>query len=39
MNLTGKINKGAYHVILDSKDPNASLLLTASGVYDEKILR
>jgi hypothetical protein len=33
---TGKINKGAYHVILDSKDPNASLLLTASGVYDEK---
>ncbi|NIF04003.1 translocation/assembly module TamB [Chryseobacterium sp. Tr-659] len=36
MNLTGKINKGAYHVILDSKDPNASLQLTASGVYDEK---
>ncbi|PWN70069.1 cell envelope biogenesis protein AsmA [Chryseobacterium phosphatilyticum] len=36
MNLTGKINKGAYHVILDSKDPNANLQLTASGVYDEK---
>jgi len=36
MNLTGKINRGAYHVILDSKDPNASLQLTASGVYDEK---
>lgn len=36
MNLTGKINKGAYHVILNSKDPNADLQLTASGVYDEK---
>ncbi|WP_412851060.1 translocation/assembly module TamB domain-containing protein [Chryseobacterium sp. PMSZPI] len=36
MNLTGKINKGAYHVILDSKDPNANLQLTASGVYDDK---
>ena len=36
MNLTGKINRGVYHVILDSKDPNASLQLTASGVYDEK---
>ncbi|AZA80709.1 cell envelope biogenesis protein AsmA [Chryseobacterium lactis] len=36
MNLTGKINKGAYHVILDSKDPNANLQLTASGIYDEK---
>lgn len=36
MNLTGKINKGAYDVILNSKDPNASLLLTASGIYDEK---
>ncbi len=36
MNLTGKINKGAYHVILDSKDPNANLQLTASGVYNEK---
>ncbi|OCA70751.1 cell envelope biogenesis protein AsmA [Chryseobacterium artocarpi] len=36
MNLTGKINKGAYHVILNSKDPNANLLLTASGIYDEK---
>ncbi|WP_300688851.1 translocation/assembly module TamB [Chryseobacterium sp.] len=36
MNLTGKINKGAYHVILNSKDPNADLQLTASGMYDEK---
>lgn len=36
MNVTGKINKGAYHVILNSKDPNADLLLTASGIYDEK---
>ncbi|MCS3530507.1 translocation/assembly module TamB domain-containing protein [Chryseobacterium sp. JUb7] len=36
MNLTGKINRGAYNIVLDSKDPNASLLLTASGVYDEK---
>jgi ribosomal protein S16 len=36
MNLTGKINKGVYHVVLDSKDPNASLLLTASGIYNEK---
>lgn len=36
MNLTGKINKGAYHVVLNSKDPNADLLLTASGIYDEK---
>ncbi|MFC5871001.1 Family of unknown function [Chryseobacterium arachidis] len=36
MNLTGKINRGAYHIILNSKDPNANLLLTASGMYDEK---
>ncbi len=36
MNLTGKINKGAYNFILHSKDPNADLLLTASGMYDEK---
>lgn len=36
MNLTGKINKGAYDVILNSKDPNADLQLMASGVYDEK---
>ncbi|KMQ67217.1 cell envelope biogenesis protein AsmA [Chryseobacterium sp. FH2] len=36
MNLTGKINRGAYHIILDSADPNANLKLTASGVYNEK---
>lgn len=36
MNLTGKINRGAYHIILNSKDPNANVQLTASGVYNEK---
>jgi len=36
MNLTGKINRGTYHIVLNSKDPNANLLLTASGVYNEK---
>lgn len=36
MNLTGKINRGAYHIVLNSKDPNANLSLTASGVYHEK---
>lgn len=36
MNLTGKIRSGNYHVILNSKDPNANLQLTASGVYNEK---
>ncbi|WP_160136102.1 translocation/assembly module TamB [Chryseobacterium sp. c4a] len=36
MNLTGKINKGAYDVILNSKDPNADLQLMASGIYHEK---
>lgn len=36
MNLTGKINNGVYHIVLNSKDPNANLQLTASGVYDEK---
>lgn len=36
MNLTGKIRRGAYDVILNSKDPNANLFLTASGVYNEK---
>ncbi|RKT01023.1 translocation/assembly module TamB domain-containing protein [Chryseobacterium defluvii] len=36
MNLTGKINRGAYDVVLNSKDPNANVQLTASGVYDEK---
>jgi len=36
MNLTGKINRGAYNIVLNSKDPNANLFLTASGVYNEK---
>jgi hypothetical protein len=36
MNLTGKIDHGAYNIILNSKDPNANLELTASGVYNEK---
>lgn len=36
MNLVGKINRGAYQIMLNSKDPNANLQLTASGVYDEK---
>ncbi|WP_326980941.1 translocation/assembly module TamB domain-containing protein [Chryseobacterium sp. MYb264] len=36
MNLTGKINRGAYNILLDSEDPNANVKLTASGVYDEK---
>ncbi|WP_082474494.1 translocation/assembly module TamB [Chryseobacterium sp. Leaf201] len=36
MNLTGKIRRGNYHVILNSKDPNANLQLTASGIYNEK---
>ncbi|WP_294324722.1 translocation/assembly module TamB [uncultured Chryseobacterium sp.] len=36
MNLTGKIRRGVYDVILNSKDPNANLFLTASGVYNEK---
>ncbi|SIQ92807.1 Family of unknown function [Chryseobacterium sp. RU37D] len=36
MNLTGKINRGVYNIILNSKDPNANLSLTASGVYNEK---
>ncbi|HAO07105.1 MAG TPA: cell envelope biogenesis protein AsmA [Chryseobacterium sp.] len=36
MNLTGKIRHGVYNVVLNSKDPNANLMLTASGVYNEK---
>jgi hypothetical protein len=36
MNLTGKIRRGAYNIYLNSKDPNANLSLTASGVYNEK---
>lgn len=36
MNLKGRINRGAYDIDLNSKDPNANLHLAASGVYDEK---
>lgn len=36
MNLTGKIRRGAYNIVLNSKDPNANMQLTASGVYNEK---
>ncbi|MCD9854428.1 translocation/assembly module TamB domain-containing protein [Epilithonimonas sp. JDS] len=36
MNLVGKINRGVYNIVLNSKDPNANLQLTASGVYNEK---
>jgi len=36
MNLVGKINRGAYNINLVSKDPNANLHLTASGIYDDK---
>ncbi|WP_081411679.1 translocation/assembly module TamB domain-containing protein [Chryseobacterium gregarium] len=36
MNLIGKIRRGNYHIILNSKDPNANLQLTASGIYNEK---
>ncbi|MPS72635.1 MAG: translocation/assembly module TamB [Chryseobacterium sp.] len=36
MNLVGKIDRGAYNIVLISKDPNANLKLTASGVYDDK---
>src|SRR5690606_8597732 len=35
MALAGKINRGAYVLNLDSKDPNANLKLLASGVYRE----
>ena len=36
MDLTGKINYGAYNLALNSKDPNANMKLAASGVYNEK---
>ena len=36
MNLTGKIRRGVYNVVLNSKDPNVNLFLTASGIYNEK---
>lgn len=35
MNLDGKINRGAYVINLDSRDPNANMKLAASGVYNE----
>ncbi|MEG2078572.1 translocation/assembly module TamB domain-containing protein [Chryseobacterium sp.] len=34
MNLKGKINRGAYDIDLNSKDPNANLHLAASGVFN-----
>lgn len=36
MNLTGTINRGAYNIVLNSLDPNATLKLTASGLYNDK---
>ena len=36
MALHGKVNRGAYNINLDSKDPNANLKLVASGVFNEK---
>ncbi|WP_027376555.1 translocation/assembly module TamB domain-containing protein [Kaistella palustris] len=36
MNLNGKVNRGAYVINLDSKDPNANLKLLASGVFTDK---
>ncbi len=36
MYLKGKINRGAYNIDLNSKDPNANLHLAASGIYNEK---
>ncbi|HEX7871009.1 MAG TPA: translocation/assembly module TamB, partial [Chryseobacterium sp.] len=35
MNLKGKINRGAYDIDLNSKDPNANLHLAASGVFND----
>lgn len=36
MALTGKVNRGAYVINLDSKDPNANLKILASGVFTDK---
>lgn len=36
MDLTGKIRNGNYDIELVSKDPNADLNLTASGVFNEE---
>ncbi|RST25963.1 translocation/assembly module TamB [Chryseobacterium lacus] len=35
MNLDGSINRGAYRLNLDSRDPNANLKLAAMGIYNE----
>jgi len=35
MNLKGKINRGAYDIDLNSKDPNANLHIAASGVFND----
>ena len=35
VDVKGKINRGAYDVSLNSKDPNARLNLLASGVYNQ----
>lgn len=35
MNLKGKINRGAYDIDLNSKDPNANLHLAASGIFND----
>lgn len=36
MALDGKVNRGAYVINLDSKDPNANLKLLASGSFTDK---
>lgn len=36
MALNGKVNRGAYVINLDSKDPDANLKLLASGSFTEK---
>lgn len=36
MSLEGKINRGAYQINLNSKDPNANLHLMASGYLNDK---
>ena len=36
MDLTGKINHGAYSLALNSKDPNANMNLAASGFITKK---
>ena len=36
MLLNGKINRGAYVINLDSKDPNANLKILASGNFSQK---